>query len=140
MKANVMIKRLRMKKAPHTLQTSVCIKILAFKDMNQRGWRRFNRRRNPKEKSLPQNSKSTTVSSPASGLSLSILFLGLNDVELSKTCSEIRKKSMMILRWRSPVHCTTLECTAGSLKNLLFAIMSSIDACLSAIIFYKLTE
>ena len=37
MKANVMIKRLLMKKTPHTPQTSVCIKILAFKGMNQRG-------------------------------------------------------------------------------------------------------
>jgi hypothetical protein len=32
-----MIKRLLMKKAPHILQTSVCIKIRAFKGMNQRG-------------------------------------------------------------------------------------------------------
>jgi hypothetical protein len=37
MKANVMIKRSLMKKAPHTLQTSACIKILAFKGMSQRG-------------------------------------------------------------------------------------------------------
>jgi len=48
-------------------------------------------------------------------LSLSISLLGLNDVELSKTFSAIRKKSMTILWWRSPVHCTTLEFTAGSL-------------------------
>jgi hypothetical protein len=37
MKANVMIKRWLMKKAPHILPTSVCRKILAFKGMNQRG-------------------------------------------------------------------------------------------------------
>jgi hypothetical protein len=36
MKANVMRKRLLMKKAPQTLQTSVCRKIRAFKGMNQR--------------------------------------------------------------------------------------------------------
>jgi len=96
MKANVMIKRLLMKKAPHTPRTSMCIKILAFKGMNQRVCRRFNLRRNPKGKSLHQNRKSKTVSSPASGLSLSISLLGLNDVELSKTFSAIRKSNTTI--------------------------------------------
>jgi hypothetical protein len=50
MKANVMIKRLLMKKTPHTPQTSVSTKTLDFKGMNQRGSRHFNRRRNPKGK------------------------------------------------------------------------------------------
>ena len=36
MKVNVMIKRLLMKKTQHTPQTSVYIKTLAFKGMNQR--------------------------------------------------------------------------------------------------------
>src|SRR5262249_39035394 len=125
MKANAMIKRLLMKKAPHTLRTSGCIKILAFKGMNQRVCRRFNLRRNPKGKSLPQNRKSKTVSSPASGLSLSISLLGLNDVELSKTFSAIRKRNTTISSWRLPVPSTTLELIAGSLKNL-FAIMSNV--------------
>src|SRR5262249_7607496 len=123
MKANAMIKRLLMKKAPHTLRTSGCIKILAFKGMNQRVCRRFNLRRSPKGKSLPQNRKSKTVSSPASGLSLSISLLGLNAVALSKTFSAIRKRNTTISSWRLPVPSTTLELIAGSLKNL-FAIMS----------------
>src|SRR5215831_12910874 len=124
MKANAMIKRLLMKKAPHTLRTSGCIKILAFKGMNQRVCRRFNRRRNPKGKSLPQNRKSKTVSSPASGLSLSISLRGLNAVALSKTFSAIRKRNTTISSWRLPVPSTTLELIAGGLKNL-FAIMSN---------------
>jgi len=37
MKADGMIKRLLMKKTPHTPQTSVSIKTLDFKGMNQRG-------------------------------------------------------------------------------------------------------
>ena len=37
MQANIMIKRLLMKKAPYTPLTSICIKILAFKGLNQRG-------------------------------------------------------------------------------------------------------
>ncbi len=36
MKADVMIKRLLMKKIPHTPQTSVSIKTPDFKGMNQR--------------------------------------------------------------------------------------------------------
>src|SRR6516165_12769871 len=91
--------------------------------MNQRGYRRFNRRRNPKGKSLRQNRKSKTVSSLASGLSLSISLLGLNAVALSKTFSAIRKSNTTISSWRLPVPSTTLELIAGGLKNL-FAIMS----------------
>jgi hypothetical protein len=37
MKADVMIKRLLMKKTPQTPQTAVSIKTLDFKGMNQRG-------------------------------------------------------------------------------------------------------
>jgi hypothetical protein len=96
MKANVMIKRLLMKKTPHTPQTSVSTKTLDFKGMNQRGSRHFNRRRNPKGKNLQPNRKSKTASSPAFGLSLSISLLGLNAVALSKTCSATRKQSMTI--------------------------------------------
>jgi hypothetical protein len=50
MKADVMIKRLLMKKTPHIPQTSVSITTLDFKGMNQRGARHFNLRRNPKGK------------------------------------------------------------------------------------------
>src|SRR5215813_3384127 len=97
MKADVMIKRLLMKKIPHIPQTSVSIKTPDFKGMNQRGSRHFNLRRNPKGKNLQQNRESKTASSQVFGLSLSISLLGLNAVALSKTFSAIRKKSMTIL-------------------------------------------
>src|SRR5712691_11894047 len=64
MSANVMTKRLLMKKIQHFRKTSLCIRIQAFKDMNQRMFRRFNPRKKPqgKELTLEQREQNSLIS------------------------------------------------------------------------------
>jgi hypothetical protein len=71
-------------------------KDTGFQGYEPEGVQTFQPQKKPTGKELTPEQKSKTVSSPASGLSLSISLLGLNDVALSKTFSEIRKKSMTI--------------------------------------------
>ena len=85
-----------MKKTPHIPRTLVCIKILDFKGMNRMGSRHFTLARSLKEKNCHQHSKSKTVSSQVSGLSLNISLQALNAVELSKIFFAIRKSTMTI--------------------------------------------
>src|ERR671934_65114 len=99
-----MIKGVLMKKTPYTPRTWVCRKILDFKGMNRMGARHFTLARSLQEKHGHQNSKSKTVSSQVSGLSLHIAVLALNAVELAKIFFAIRKSNMTSSCWRSPVH------------------------------------
>src|SRR2546427_679559 len=57
MQANVMTKRLLMKKALHTPRTSLCIKIQASKGMNRRGVKTFQPQKKPKGKELTSEQK-----------------------------------------------------------------------------------
>src|SRR5256885_5830265 len=116
MSANDMTKRLLTKKIRHSPKIPLCIKIQAFKGMNQRMCRRFNPKKSPKAKNCLQNSASKTTLFPVFVLSLNISLVALNDVVLSKMSLEIPKQSMMISLWKLPADCTTFECTTGALK------------------------
>jgi DDE superfamily endonuclease len=57
MKANVMIKRLLMKKAPHTLPTLVCIKDTGFQGYEPEGVKTLQPQKKPKGRELTPEQK-----------------------------------------------------------------------------------
>ena len=122
MKVNVMIKKVLMKKTPHTPRTSVYIKTRAFKSMNQRcDDISASEEAQGKELTPDQQTQNSLISSIR--IVIEHIIAGIKRCRIVKELSAIRRKSMtIVMEIACALHNFRVAC--GRLKSL-FAVMSN---------------